>query len=560
MKGAALWALLGGCIAIDLVAISVLVTPAQTLTPLMRAPWAGSAALVAGLMAAAVSIVLASTRARGGRTAALALASAAWLAPTLGAGAPVVLSALAGSVAVMLPAALAHLCAPAPPPAGPIVPRLVLSGYVVAAAAGVLRLTMYQPFDDPGCWADCRRSPFALLSWVPAVDVAWALSAGVCAALALSLTIQASSARSSPAWRLTATTATRAVVVIGLAVVAVAAPGSHADPADGSVAAGLLITAAGSIALAGLYLVRSVAGAGRARRLRAIVAGADGGSWERVLGEAVGDPTLRVAYRVADGWVDESGAPRDPDVRAVRVVSGGREVAAITHRRDLDLLVDEIGPALRLAIGNEALRIELDGRIRELRVSRARVVAAADARRRALERDLHDGAQQELIGLAWRLRAAADAAGRQGSPVAAELEQAVGEARAALEDLREVAHGIYPVVLANDGLVSALRSHALTAPVAVSVRGEPPRAAAAEEAALYLFAVEAIASAAAGGAPDIEVILEGSAVAISVTVRAPGFPRLPVGGGVVDRIGAVGGAIAPEGTSARVPTRSETPA
>ena len=128
------------------------------------------------------------------------------------------------------------------------------------------------------------------------------------------------------------------------------------------------------------------------------------------LARAIGDPTLELALWVPqkDGWVDEQGRgvelPKGPD-RAVTLV--GERLAAIIHDPvllDQPALLEAAGSAARFALENERLQAELRAQLAELRESRARIVRAGDEERRRLERDLHDGAQQRLLGLGMALQ------------------------------------------------------------------------------------------------------------------------------------------------------------
>ena len=157
---------------------------------------------------------------------------------------------------------------------------------------------------------------------------------------------------------------------------------------------------------------------------------------------------------------------------------GGKRVAVIGHRPGLDpeTLTAELGPSVLVALDNERLRAARLTQLRELRASRARVVAVEDAERRRIERDLHDGAQQRLLAILMDLRAAHQAASRDGEQASADaLAEAEALAQAAIEELRRIARGIYPVVLGQAGLLPALRSLADEASVPLTGRGVPVR-------------------------------------------------------------------------------------
>ncbi len=111
----------------------------------------------------------------------------------------------------------------------------------------------------------------------------------------------------------------------------------------------------------------------------------------------------------------------------------------------------------RLALGNERLTAQLAARVAELTRARADVVESGVRERRALERDLHDGAQQDLLALGLDLRVAASALG-PGDPRRARLEEAVLGVHGALDDIRDISHGVYPPLLATRGLAAATAS------------------------------------------------------------------------------------------------------
>jgi signal transduction histidine kinase len=127
-------------------------------------------------------------------------------------------------------------------------------------------------------------------------------------------------------------------------------------------------------------------------------------------------------------------------------------VAAIIHDAELDTtpeLVNAAAAAAALALDNERLKADLRARVEDLRISRARIVEAADAARRRLERDLHDGAQQQLVSLALDLRLLR--ARLKGSDVVPMVEEISDKLAVALAELRELARGIHPAILPTAG-------------------------------------------------------------------------------------------------------------
>ena len=199
----------------------------------------------------------------------------------------------------------------------------------------------------------------------------------------------------------------------------------------------------------------------------------------------------------------------------------------------------------------------------ELTASRARIVATADETRRRIERDLHDGAQQRLVALALRLRAARAAVPPELGELAAELDDVVGGLTGALDELREFARGIHPAILAEGGLEPALRSLARrsTVPVELEVR-TGGRLSQPVEAAVYYLVSEALTNTAKHAQASsvwVEVEARNDGVRIDVRDDGAGGADLGRGSGLVglkDRVEALGGHLAiesraGEGTSIR---------
>jgi signal transduction histidine kinase len=189
----------------------------------------------------------------------------------------------------------------------------------------------------------------------------------------------------------------------------------------------------------------------------------------------------------------------------------------------------------------------MTARVAALQDSRARIIAAADAERRRLERDLHDGAQQRLVALSMQLGLAKRrlAKGEEVGDLVATADQ---EARAAIEELRDLARGLHPAVLTDRGLAPALQDVANRSAVPVEL-GELPgeRLPGPVEAAAYFTVSEAltnVAKYAQATSVHVEVTPRDGALAITVTDDGIGGAD-PAGGsglrGLVDRLGALGG-------------------
>jgi signal transduction histidine kinase len=289
----------------------------------------------------------------------------------------------------------------------------------------------------------------------------------------------------------------------------------------------------------------------RARRSRAALtqivldlsAGPAGDGLASVLATTLGDPSLTLAYPLADGrLVDGSGRALVQHAEAqTPLVRRGATMALVGHRAGLlddPVIVSELSSAAKLVLDNERLRAELQARLTDLRAAQARIVEAGDVERRTIERNLHDGAQQQLVGLAIRLRLARSAA----TPVLEErLATAENEVRAALAELRELAHGIFPASLAEEGLAVALAELADgdRAPVRI-VRAPDGRFGQAVESAAY-FLVAHVAGRARSLSVDAR--LEGGSLVIELA--GDGIPHGDLTE-IEDRIVAVEGSLTVE--------------
>jgi signal transduction histidine kinase len=228
------------------------------------------------------------------------------------------------------------------------------------------------------------------------------------------------------------------------------------------------------------------------------------GGLRDVLAASIGDPDLVLSYPLeANGrLVDVQGRPVELDGQREQtsVVRDGRVVAVLGHAPGVladEQLVDEVAAATRLALENERLQAEVRARLEELRASRARIVEAGDAERKRLERDLHDGTQQRLVGLSLSLRLVRTKLEADVDPeVIAGLDEADAELHEAIAELRELAHGIFPAVLADEGLAAAVEALAEDGRVPIRIRRLPegrfpPRV----ETAAYTVVADATRSA-----------------------------------------------------------------
>jgi signal transduction histidine kinase len=314
-------------------------------------------------------------------------------------------------------------------------------------------------------------------------------------------------------------------------------------------------------------------------RMAAVLAGATGavqvGVWICVGGEL---RPRAVWPRTADGGgpaAPVSLAPRGgpgagpgglPDLgpvsRAVAVRHSGELLGALTIVKPPsepvsaaeDKLLAQLASQAGLVLRNARLTAELQATIDDLRASRRRLVQAQDAERQRIERNLHDGAQQQLVALRIQLglldAVADDPAG---------VRETAGQLRtglaAALDDLRALSRGIYPPLLADQGLGAALRAQASRAALPVTVAaddiGRYPRET---EAAVYFCILEALQNTAKyAGASTASVALaaSGGQLEFTVTDDGAGFDVAAAGDGtglqgMTDRLAAVGGTVAIE--------------
>jgi signal transduction histidine kinase len=289
------------------------------------------------------------------------------------------------------------------------------------------------------------------------------------------------------------------------------------------------------------------------------------------LARTLGDPSLELALWLPDreSYVDSHGRtltlpPSTPE-RAVTVLGpADAPVAALLHdpvlleRRGL---LEAAGAAARLALENERLQAELRAQLAELRASRARIVQAGDEERRRLERDLHDGAQQRLLGLGLALQLARGQLGAEANGATELLIEAEDELRAALDELRELARGIHPAILTDQGLGAALRSLSERSLVPSTIIVPDKRLGESVEAAAYFLVSESLANCAKhANASSVRVSVttsDGNAV-VDIADNGIGGADPTLGSGLrglFDRVQALDGSLcieSPPGGGTRV--------
>jgi signal transduction histidine kinase len=283
------------------------------------------------------------------------------------------------------------------------------------------------------------------------------------------------------------------------------------------------------------------------------------GTLRERLARALDDPTLDVAYRLGDGrYVDAAGRPfvlpRGADRARTAVTAGGEEVAVLVHDPallDEPALVESVRATASLVLENERLAAEVRSQLAEVQASRGRIVAAADAERRRIERNLHDGAQQRLVTLSLTLGLEAS---RVDTTAAAEaLARAQDEVEGAIAELRELARGIHPTLLRDDGLQAAVEALARRAPLPVTVHGGvQDRLPDSIELAAYFVVSEALTNVVKhASATEARVLLERGPGALRVTVAddGSGGARIAAGSGLAglrDRLDALDATLAIE--------------
>jgi signal transduction histidine kinase len=307
-------------------------------------------------------------------------------------------------------------------------------------------------------------------------------------------------------------------------------------------------------------------------RMATLLGEGTGSSWAQVWLTVQGELTLAASWP-ADAPTDHEVPQLLPDARdgtgvgrrAVSVRHAGALLAVLRlqERPGLPLtsveerlftgLAAQAGLVLRLAGLRAELAArhgELAARADELRLSRERLIETQDAERRRLERDIHDGAQQHLVALAVNLRLAETVAARSPERAVKVLEAQSEAAREAIDTLTQLSRGIYPRLLADEGMVPALRAALAISPIPVLVEAKDvPRLPTAIEAALYFCCMEAVQNAAKhsrASAVTVTLGVSDGSVRLTVADDGEGFDvsSAEPGAGLTnmhDRIDAAGG-------------------
>lgn len=399
---------------------------------------------------------------------------------------------------------------------------LALAGGVLA---GPVRSLVYDPFLDPHCLV-CRPSAAAVVHH-PGLARALLLVGLVLTVAALLL----AAARTRTRW-----------VLVSMAAIT----SSTLWRPDLRLVACVI-----AIALLGVDIIRILAAQYRIRVLVDMLR--QDVDLEQTLRRTLGDPELTVAYCV-DEDNEETPAPAslptsDPSGQRVstELSIDGRLVAVIRHN-PAAVEVGELATALdgsaRLALDNERQTARLEARAREVQRSRVRIVERADSERRRLERDVHDGAQQHVLALGFDLRIAL-AGLTSDAPSHGVLEQCLQETMGALDDLRDLSHGLYPPSLDTGGLVPALRALARRAQVPVTiVNMSEARLPATVERTVFAI----VADAADRARSELSLTIASATQGVEVVIHGDTEPPAQA---VVDRLATLGGTLISSDTTIR---------
>jgi signal transduction histidine kinase len=504
-------------------------------------PWlsfvelAAAAAMVAGVWSVRATHPLASTG--------LAVATAGSLLP-LWAASPWLPEPVRAGVLAAAPftvAGVAQVALGWPTDVAPLARRAGRAVYILAGAAALAHLLGYNPFADPGCFRTCEDvAPLlgGLVTTQTAVTITNLLTIAT-AAVATAAILAARTAR-------TPRSVTGAVVV-ALGALAISAAMRLADWGDALASVSRFAPEPFAVALVGAVVwgigFRTVRTRAAIDRLAAQLS--DPAAALRQSGGAI----RGVQFLMPDDgrWVDAAGHDlHDPPAPGNNLVlsdaSGPVLRLLLTRRADQDEVLAGLTPATRLALRNAQLAAVASARLAQVQASQRRVVAASDNERRRIERDLHDGAQQRLVSVAFHLRVALTGA----DPATAErLTGAETRVRDALARLRRLAHGIFPSVLASEGLEAALDElvAASDVPATLTVRvNEVADAPAMAAYATVVAALDAVDHPSAATRAEISVVQDGGILTVQVEVAAgDGIVVAPDCTDAADRVGALGG-------------------
>jgi signal transduction histidine kinase len=440
----------------------------------------------------------------------------------------------------------------------------VTAALILAAAASAVLVEQY-PADSPWttCEADCPPNAFAVVATEPAfvgdllAPVREALAVLLLAGVTVALGDRARSA--SALRRVTAVpvfvvSAVATLLLTAFVLVRGIAPGAGAlDPMGQAWL--LCLPAIAAAFTVGLVRRRMLIG-----RMLGAMSGALNASHETrpIVAAArsiMGEPAVQVVIHDNGTRVDQSElVPAGFGVHELVGDQGPIAAVLIDERLDDgDELTDAVVSIVEAALREAQLTADLEASLGELDDSRMRIATAAEVERRRIERDLHDGAQQRLIALRMRLSLAEDLLREDPMAASAALHDLGEDVDHALDEIRALAHGIYPALLADRGLTDALRSFARRAPVPVQVKASGLTRHPAEiESAVYFTCLEALQNVAkhAHGATGARIELrQAGALEFDISDDGPGFEpsQIAIGAGfrnMRDRVEALGGTLA----------------
>lgn len=438
----------------------------------------------------------------------------------------------------------------------------VVAAYGIAAVVSVGGALFREPLLDLYCWRNCRDNSF-LVHADPGIasvlEDVWLWSALGIALYLIAFGAHRLLVATGPGRRVLRPLLAPAMIVgTTEAAYAIALLRTPLENPESAGFAAIFLARSVSLTMLALGLAWSILRVPRTRARVTRLANELGeaplpGTLREALAAALGDPGVDVLYPRRDvrQLIDADGRPTGLPAAGetvARIARGDRTLALVRHD---PALVDEpeleraLGSAAKLSVENEALRAEALAQLHELSASRTRIVQASDSARRLLERNLHDGAQQRLLALSYDLRLArAGAAGDGDEELVALLDAAGHETTTALDELRELAGGIYPAILIEAGLAVALASLADEAPLPVELgHVTPERQPPAVETTTYVTVAQAIEDGARRGATFVaaRVDLEGGQLVISV--EDDGAPRSSGLLHLEDRVGALAGTL-----------------
>jgi len=269
------------------------------------------------------------------------------------------------------------------------------------------------------------------------------------------------------------------------------------------------------------------------------------------LATALADPGLRLVYPLpGTGFVDVEGRVVDPatvddaNAGATEIRRSGELVAVVLRSAAAadDSVPTDLGPAVLLAADNERLLASMRHEVAELRSSRARIVETGDIERRRIERDLHDGAQQRMLGIVHDLATAATEARRLDDPRAPVMDGVTAVADETIDVLRKLARGIRPAMLEEAGLAAALETLADEAPIPVVIQAVPEvRYPSAVEGAVWRVIARVVVAASRGGASAVRVTVDEADGRLLATIGVEDFAGVIDAVSLGDVVGAAGG-------------------